>query len=515
MNQNNVFSGKNSLLDYYNPDKNPPTPLVEIPEHPFSADGVRIYAKLMSFLPATNIKSLPALNMLQDAQEDGRLNSKTKEVIEYSSGNTVISLAILGRIMGIPNVRALISNKTTDEKIKLLRFFGLDLTLYPGPSQPQPFDPLGGIRDAVELGKQPDTFTPNQYDNDMNYRAHMRWTGPQIIQQLPDISALACAVGTSGSMTGTGLYLKQQKPGTVIVGVCTAQGDRVPGPRTLELLQPVEFPWRESADCVEEIASPESFAMAMDLCRMGILCGPSSGLALCGLYSFLKRMKEEGKLDSLRNDQGEIPAVFLCMDGPLQYMSEFFDKIPESLLKPIRNSELLTVDTYPYLPAWEISPEQADEILLGSPSPESTRLPIVIIDIRRRSDSTTLPLTIRQRSGTSSTASILDLDIGAYPTDPNPFLDPSTMVSQWNALDKRLHNPADPVFGDHKLKGKMVICVCYSGGTARAAAPILRHRGLETYNVIGGLEEWCRSSRVIGIGRNQSNVKDSPVLAKL
>ncbi|KAG8924723.1 hypothetical protein FRC02_010219 [Tulasnella sp. 418] len=127
INKNNVFSGPNSLLDYYNPDKNPPTPLVEIPNHPFKSRGVRIYAKLMCSLPATNIKSLPALNMLLHAKETGKLNPNTKEIIEYSSGNTVISLAILGHIMGIPNVRAMISNKTTDEKIKLLRFFGLDL----------------------------------------------------------------------------------------------------------------------------------------------------------------------------------------------------------------------------------------------------------------------------------------------------------------------------------------------------------------------------------------------------
>ena len=69
--------------------------------------------------------------------------------------------------------------------------------------------------------------------------------------------------------------------------VCTAQGDRVPGPRTLELLQPVEFPWREAADHIEEMASPESFETAMELCRMGILCGPSSvrGIYILGSYS--------------------------------------------------------------------------------------------------------------------------------------------------------------------------------------------------------------------------------------
>ncbi len=89
--------------------------------------------------------------------------------------------------------------------------------------------------------------------------------------------------------------------------MCTAPDDRVPGPRSFSLLAPVEFPWRDSVDGIEEIASFESFEKSLELCRNGLLVGPSSGLALLGLIKYLEREKAENRLDSLRNEDGEIP----------------------------------------------------------------------------------------------------------------------------------------------------------------------------------------------------------------
>ena len=86
-------------------------------------DGVRIYAKLLNRLPATNVKSLPALNMLLRGYETGEITGATQTIVEYSSGSTVISLAILANIMGIPKYKAYLSNKTSQAKLDLLRFF--------------------------------------------------------------------------------------------------------------------------------------------------------------------------------------------------------------------------------------------------------------------------------------------------------------------------------------------------------------------------------------------------------
>ncbi|QRW14193.1 cysteine synthase [Ceratobasidium sp. AG-Ba] len=217
----NVYSGENALVDFYDPDKCPPVPLVEIPKHPWRDQGVRIYAKLMSNLPAANVKSLPALNMLLRAKEEGKITKDTNTIIEYSSGSTVISLGILAHIMGIETVKAYLSNKTSASKLELLRFFGLDITLFPGHGQPEPLDPNGGIFAATRDGEAEGAYNPDQYSNPNNWESHVRWTAPQIIRQLPDIKVFASSIGTSGTITGCGLALKKAKPDITRVGQVT------------------------------------------------------------------------------------------------------------------------------------------------------------------------------------------------------------------------------------------------------------------------------------------------------
>ena len=129
--QNNVFKGPRSLHDYYDPDLCPPLPLVELPKelNPYlESHGVRIYAKMMSVLPATNVKSLPALNMLLEGGLDvkkvnaggqstppldpaDRKGLRPHTIVEYSSGSTAISLGILARVMGVESAQTYISNK--------------------------------------------------------------------------------------------------------------------------------------------------------------------------------------------------------------------------------------------------------------------------------------------------------------------------------------------------------------------------------------------------------------------
>jgi cysteine synthase len=89
-------------------------------------------------------------------------------------------------------------------------------------------------------------------------------------------------MGTAGTMTGTGMFFKDAKPSVTRVGVCTAPGDRVPGPRSFALMAPVEFPWRQAVDHLEEIGGEDAYTMSMKLSREGLICGPSSGFALQG-----------------------------------------------------------------------------------------------------------------------------------------------------------------------------------------------------------------------------------------
>lgn len=95
----NVYSGEDAILDYLNPDKTPPTPLVELPNHKFANDDrIRIFAKVHSAHPLNNVKAFPAFNMLEKAKRDGEIKPGiTKEIVEYSSGSTIMSLSVIAR----------------------------------------------------------------------------------------------------------------------------------------------------------------------------------------------------------------------------------------------------------------------------------------------------------------------------------------------------------------------------------------------------------------------------------
>lgn len=107
---------------------------------------------------------MTALNLLEKSVKPGQ----TETIIEYSSGSTVISMSLVARVYyGLPDVRAYLSNKTSETKLRLMQFFGLDITLFGGPSQPEPEDERGGIKAAERMAKESDgVVNPNQYEND-------------------------------------------------------------------------------------------------------------------------------------------------------------------------------------------------------------------------------------------------------------------------------------------------------------------------------------------------------------
>ncbi|KAL1988614.1 hypothetical protein VTN96DRAFT_9009 [Rasamsonia emersonii] len=472
----NVYIGPDSLQKYFDPDCQPPLPLVEIPRHlnPFYDDGVRIYAKMMSMHPANNVKALPALNMLQSS-----VSPSTRTIVEYSSGSTVISMAMIARIFhGIDDVRAYLSNKTSAAKLRLMQFFGLDLTLFGGPSQPEPLDERGGIQNArMQAQKDDAVVNPNQYENDLNWQAHVRWTGPQIFRQLPHINVICAGMGTSGTMTGLGTYFKQTKPSVYRLGVCTAPGDRVPGPRSYALLQPVEFPWRAAVDAIEEVGSYDSFRVSLELCRAGLICGPSSGFNLKGLCQMLDKRKQSGSLSDLAGPDGLVHCVFLCCDLPYQYIDEYFYKLGPEKFHPIKNERLTQVDLYRYDESWEQNPADVlgsfFDSLSSFPVDSAIKANCSVIDLRQAADFETwhLPdaVNLPLRSLDADTAS--------------PFFDPVVLEAQWRELDS-LFGSGSPALS--AVSGRRILLVCYGGDTARVAASVLRARGVEAYSVRGG-----------------------------
>ncbi|OAA38118.1 cysteine synthase K/M:Cysteine synthase B [Metarhizium rileyi] len=482
----NVYKGPDSVRQYFDPESSPPMPLVEIPNclNPYRSDGIRIYAKMMSMHPANNVKSMPALNLLQNSV----VPDKTKTVVEYSSGSTVLSMSLIARAFyGLPDVRAFLSNKTSLAKIRLMQLFGINITLFGGPSQPEPLDERGGIRAAQRLAQESDSTTvnPNQYENDNNWKSHVKWTGPQILRQLPEINIVCAGMGTSGTMTGLGTYFKAAKPSVFRLGVCTAAGDRVPGPRSYALLAPVEFPWKAAVDQIEEVGSHDSYSLSLDLIREGLVCGPSSGFNLKGLFQFIEKRKAEGNLSQLAGSDGEIHCVFLCCDLPYQYVSEYFEKLGDSFFPSIKNEELLGVDVYRYDEAWErdaadalsafygVSKTLSSDILLAS-STARPRSETTIVDLRQAADFEEFHI-----PGSTNVPFV-------QANQPSPFSDPSTLQQLWIRLEETFKVPHQDL--QSLICGKRVLLLCYDGDSSRVANSVLRAKGYETESIRGGFK---------------------------
>ncbi|KAK1978793.1 cysteine synthase [Colletotrichum cereale] len=495
-NRLNVYTGPNSIKNYFDPDIAPPLPLVEVPEslNPYRKHGVRIYAKMMSMHPANNVKAMPALNLLQK----GVVPGKTETIVEYSSGSTVISMSLASRVYhGVPDVRAFISNKTSLAKLRLMQFFGLNITLFGGPSQPEPLDKRGGIYAAKHMGREKGTaLNPNQYENDDNWKSHVRWTGAQIFRQLPQITLICAGMGTSGTLTGLGTYFKNAKPSVYRLGVCTAPGDRVPGPRSYALLQPVEFPWRSAVDHVEHVGSHHSYALSLELCRQGLIAGPSSGFNLQGLYQFLDKRLTAGNLAELADEAGAVHCVFVCCDLPYQYIDEYFTKLSPGHFPAIHNDNLQKVDLHRYDEAWEKDPEEvfiqipqtsiihAEDAQLsstprsidtGSASLISCHPNRAIIDLRKPEDF--------QKNHIPGSENIPIVESSNW----KPFSDAKILEKLWLKLEATFDSKAESGMIMEEHRQKPIVVLCYDGDSARVATSVLRAKGFEADSVRGGM----------------------------
>ncbi len=314
----NVFKGSRAILDFLNPDNNLPTPLVELPGrlNPFAKNKVRIFAKLMYLLPLLNLKSLTALNMLFEAKKAGELKG-VDTIVEHSSGNTAFSLAAIAPLFGINNVKAIVPKDIAPGKLELLRLFGAELVF----NEELPGKP-SGIEKARRMGKKKNHFNPAQYENKANGSAHEKWTTHQIWNQLgSDLTIFCAALGTSGTVVGASNYFRKKSKNIAIVGTLCAPKHAVPGVRNEKRLKEIKLDWNKAIDYKIEAETRESFKNSLELCRAGIMAGPSSGLALAGLLKFLKNNSAD--FDKFRNSKGEVVATFICADTPLPYLDKY------------------------------------------------------------------------------------------------------------------------------------------------------------------------------------------------
>jgi cysteine synthase A len=318
--RSSVFEGPTAVRDFLDPGQNPPLPLVELPEslNPLRAEGVRVFGKLMYLLPLLNVKSLPAIHMLLEASRNGRLDG-VKAIVENSSGNTAFALGVVAPQHGIPRVVAIVPWDIAPGKIDLLRLCGVEPRLVRNAE-----GEVSGIDLARQGGSEPGWFSPGQYDNPANPGAYERWMLPEIWDQTGGrLTVFAAGLGTSGTLVGARRYFRRKGARVALVGAICAPGSAVPGVRNEAAMREITHPWRESVDAVVEVGTRESFKRSLELCRQGIMAGPSSGFALAGLIRFLEARRDAGELDALRNADSEVFATFVCADTPLPYLDKY------------------------------------------------------------------------------------------------------------------------------------------------------------------------------------------------
>jgi cysteine synthase len=203
------------------------TPLVEL-QRLSPKPSVRLYAKLEGQNPTGSIKDRVAKAMIDAAEASGELEPGRK-LLEPTSGNTGISLALVARLKGY-SLTCVVPENVTEERLKLLRLYGAEIELSPGAEGSN-----GAVRLALELAEQDDDyFLPFQYGNEANPRSHYEGTGAEIERELDRVDVVVAGLGTGGTLMGVGRRLRERFPDVVVAAAEPLPGDPVMGLRSLE-----------------------------------------------------------------------------------------------------------------------------------------------------------------------------------------------------------------------------------------------------------------------------------------
>ncbi|MGH2994010.1 MAG: PLP-dependent cysteine synthase family protein [Solirubrobacterales bacterium] len=203
------------------------TPLVELPRLS-PKPGVRIYAKLEGRNPTGSVKDRIAKAMVEDAEGQG-LISPGQTLLEPTSGNTGIALAMVSRRKGYP-LKVVLPDNVTEERIQLLRMYGAEIVFSEGAKGSN-----GAVEKALDMAERDASYyMPYQYGNDANPKAHYEGTAPEILEELDEVAAFVAGLGTGGTLMGVGRRLKEHDPETQIVAAEPMQGEDVFGLRSLD-----------------------------------------------------------------------------------------------------------------------------------------------------------------------------------------------------------------------------------------------------------------------------------------
>jgi len=282
------------------------TPLVGLPRLSPSAQ-VRLWAKLEDHNPTGSVKDRPALRMIENAERDGLLGPG-RTILEPTSGNTGISLAMAARLKGYRLVCVMPEN-TSAERRQLLLMWGAEIVSSPA---------AGGSNAAVRLAKQlasenPDWVLLYQYGNPANTEAHYASTGPELLADLPTITHFVAGLGTTGTLMGVGRYLREKVPAVAVVAAEPRYGDQVYGLRNLDEGFVPEL-YDESVLTTRFSVGPhDAIRRTRELLEVeGIFAGISTGAVLHAALAMARKALDAG-------ERADIALV--VADGGWKYLS--------------------------------------------------------------------------------------------------------------------------------------------------------------------------------------------------
>lgn len=269
--------------------------------------AVRILAKLEGQNPGGSVKDRVARSMIEAAEADGTLRPDTT-ILEPSSGNTGIALALIARLRGYP-VKIVLPENVSSERRDLLEIYGAEIIDSPGAEGSN-----GAVRRAERLAAEHSEWAYLcQYANEANPQAHYDTTGPEILADCPDITHFVAGLGTAGTLMGCGRFLKERKPDVRVYAVEPPAGEKVEGLRSLDdgYIPPVYENWggNELLDGKRIVRTREALEYTRRLAtETAVFAGISSGAALAGACRVAERI-----------DAGVI--VFVAADGGWKYLS--------------------------------------------------------------------------------------------------------------------------------------------------------------------------------------------------
>ena len=283
------------------------TPLVEA-THLVNKPNVKLFLKLEGNNPGGSVKDRPALNMIKSALERGDISKNTK-LIEATSGNTGIALALIAGIYGL-DMELVMPENSTKERVQTMRAYGAKVTLTSVDVG------IEGARDYAEAKVKNEGYTMlNQFGNDDNWKAHYKTTGPEIWNSTKGkITHFVSSMGTTGTIMGTSTFLKEQNKNIQIIGVQPADDAKIPGIRRwpVEYLPKIFNP--KKVDRIIDVNEEDARTMTKRLAKEeGIFAGMSSGGAVASALRLIDEL-----------DEGVVIAI-ICDRGDRYLSSDLFD----------------------------------------------------------------------------------------------------------------------------------------------------------------------------------------------